>query len=154
MVRPICVYKETANNLIKQLNWVHDNQCDILIAPITNPNFFREFDGDYIKPKHLAFARTDLLLQPQRWRGNVIARLSDDIDCDSLNIDIRRQSELVLKQEIAFSQHLASSGYVMLKLRGTETLNLARTVMSSIKGKEIIEYVVCIAKITIKTFCV
>lgn len=132
--KPICLYKEFSSDLVKELTSAADFDCNVLITPITNPNFHREFERDPMSTSHIAFSRSDLLLDPLKWKNSIVVKLSESIDCDSIDANVRQQSELMLKQEIAFAQHLAS-GCILVKIHGTDNVNLARTITSSLKGK-------------------
>lgn len=131
---PILLYKECVSDLKQALQFAEEKNCNVLVTSIANPNFRREFSREPMKSNHLRFTRSELLLAPSKWQSQVAAKLSDWIDCDSIDENVRRSSEATIKQEIAFSQHVASHGTVLIKIRGTDTANLARTISSELTG--------------------
>lgn len=128
------LYCEHANDLPARLSFAKKNHCDILITPIVNPLFTREFENKTIAENHLHFTRSDLIMEHANWSKKIVAKLSDYIDCDSLDESIRKHSEKTLKQEIAFAQHLSSEGPMLIKLKRTNTVNLARIIGAEIQG--------------------
>lgn len=133
---PILLYKECVADLKQAVQFSEEKNCNVLITSITNPNFRREFNGEPLKCSHLRFTRSELLLEPSKWQSQVVAKLSDWIDCDSIDENVRKFSESIIKQEIAFSQHVASHGIMLIKIRGTNTSNLARTISADLTGTQ------------------
>lgn len=132
---PIYLYKECVTDLTKAVEYSEQQNCHILITSITNPNFRREFFQEPLRQNHFRFTRSELLLEPSKWQSQVVAKLSEWIDCDSIDDNIRKCSEATIKQEIAFSQHVAGHGQLLVKIRGTNTSNLARTICAELTGK-------------------
>lgn len=60
-------------------------------------------------------------------------KLSNDLDLDSENEIIRKQSERILAQELNMAEHLIQNGYVLMKLRPGKSTNLARHLQQSTK---------------------
>lgn len=131
---PIYLYKESVADLLKAVDISERKYCNALITSITNPIFRREFHKEPLKQNHSRFTRSGLLLGPSKLQTRVVAKLSDSIDCDSADENVRRNSELTIKQEIAFAQHVASHGSILIKVRGTNTFNLACTIVSQFTG--------------------
>lgn len=130
----ICLYSDHATNLPAKLNFAQKNLCSVVITPIVNPLFKREFEDEAVAEKHLRFSRSDLILEPVDWLNKIVAKISDHIDCDSPDENIRKHSEKILKQEITYAQHLSSQGFMLINLRGTNTLNLARIISAEAQG--------------------
>lgn len=131
---PIFLYKECVTDLTKAVEYSEQQNCNVLVTSITNPNFRREFLQEPIRQNHLRFTRPDLLLEPSKWHSQIVAKLSEFIDCDSVDVNVRKFSEATIKQEIAFSQHVAGHGQLLIKIRGTNTSNLARTICAELTG--------------------
>lgn len=131
---PVYLYRECVADLPKAVDFSEQMKCNVLITSITNPNFRREFTKQSVRDNHLRFTRSELLLEPAKWQTQVVAKLSDSIDCDSSDENIRKNSESTLKQEIAFAQHVAGHGSVLVKINGTNTSNLARILSSELTG--------------------
>lgn len=132
----ICLYKEHAADLPVTISFADHYTFDAVITPIVSPLFHREFVHEEIANRHLAFSRSDLILEPNIWLHKVVAKFSDYIDCDSDDDNIRKHSEMTLKQEMAYAQHLAQHGYSLIQLKGTNSLNLARIVAENVQGKQ------------------
>lgn len=132
----ICLYREHVTNLRATIKFAESHSCDTIITPIVNPLFYPEFEHLPICQHHIRFTRSELVLEPSVWLNKVVPKLSDSIDCDSVDRNVRKHSALVLKREIAYSQHLSSYGYTLIRLRGTNTLNMAKILMSELQGKK------------------
>lgn len=131
---PVLLYREYVADLLKAVEFSEATNCNAIITSITNPSFRREFTRVPLNTHHLRFTRSELLLEPDKWQNQVVAKLSDWIDCDSVDENVRKSSESIVKQEIAFSQHVASHGTTLIKIHGTNTSNLARTLSAELKG--------------------
>lgn len=133
MVVKIVLYREHASNLPEAVRNAETNLMDMIITPIANPLYYRDFDG--LKQRHLAFTRPDLIMEPTNWMSRVICKISDYIDCDSDDVNVRRHSENVVKQEIAFAQHVVQTGNLLVRLKGPENINLARMLTRELTGR-------------------
>lgn len=132
---PIYLYKPCVSNLAEAVALSEQLKCNVLITSITNPQFRREFHHQPLCRSHIRFTRSELLLEPSKWMGQVVAQLSESIDCDSPNENVRKQSEATIKQEISFAQHVACHGQMLIKICGPNTPNLARTICAELTGK-------------------
>lgn len=135
---PVYLYRECVANLADSIDFTEQKSCNVLITSITHPNFRREYFKDLLQKEHLRFTRSELLLEPSKWQTQVVAKLSDSIDCDSKDENVRKYSEATLKQEIAFAQHVSGHGSVLIKVNGTNSANLARVLSTELTGKLII----------------
>lgn len=129
---PIYLYKECVVDLVNAIEFSAHINCNSLITSITNPQFRREFYREPLRKNHICFTRSELLLEPSKWTNQVVCKLSDNIDCDSPDENVRKFSESIVKQEFAFSQHLSANGQMLIKIHGTNTSNLARTISAEI----------------------
>lgn len=132
---PVYLYREFVADLPKAIDYSEKIKCNSLITSIANPNFRREFRKIQVQRNHSHFTRSELLLEPSKWHTQVVAKLSDFIDCDSIDDNVRKHSEETIKQEIAFAQHVAGHGKILIKICSTDTSNLARTISSVLTGK-------------------
>ncbi|PWA47388.1 SHK1 binding protein 1 [Artemisia annua] len=55
----------------------------------------------------LPFAGSDLVLTPTQWSSHVVGKISSWIDLDSEDDVLREDSEIALKQELAWASHLS-----------------------------------------------
>lgn len=132
----IALYNEQAVDLPAALKFVESQSCDMVITPIVNQLFHREFILPRIAQKHLRFTRSDLSLEASDWLTKVIGKLSDKVmGCDSPDTNVRKNSEATLRQELAFAHHCISNAYTMIRLRDTNTINLARTINAELQGQ-------------------
>lgn len=131
----ICLYRDHACDLPASIKFAERNGCDVIITSITHPLFYRETEDTDISERHIQFTRSDLILEPVEWLNKIVAKLSNYVDCDSSDVSIRKQGERILRQEIALAQHLSSHGYMLINLKNTNTLNLARIITAEIQGK-------------------
>lgn len=103
------------------------------VTPIAHPQFVRNFTNNDLQQRHMAFSRSDLILQTNEWITRVVARVSDYIDCDSPDESFRKHSERTLVQELSFAEHL-QNGFVMIPLHSERSVNLARIVSKKPKS--------------------
>lgn len=130
---PIYLYKDCVSDLVEAVEYSEQINCNVLVTSITNPQFKREFHHQPLCRSHIRFTRSELLLEPSKWMSQVVAKLSDNIDCDSPNETVRKSSEATIKQEISFAQHVAHQ--MLCKINGTNTSNLARTICAELTGR-------------------
>lgn len=130
----IFLYKEHVSNLPEVIKFAEYNSIDMIITPIVNPLFHREFEVATLSERHIKFTRPDLILEPNIWASKIICKLSDTADCDSDNYDVRMHAEKTIQQEINFAQHLACHGTMLMRLHGLNTVNLARTITRNLTG--------------------
>lgn len=85
-----------------------------------------------------SFSRSDIILESQEWSNNVIAKINDEFDCDSKNDAVRIHSQNMLSRELDYADHVITYGFTLVKVSGSETTNLARTISSKqIKGRAV-----------------
>lgn len=124
------LYLEHIANLRPALKNIQEDGYDLMVGPIVNPLYNRNFVDD----KLTIFSRSDLIMEAGEWHHRHIARISDNIDCDSTDIGIRRHSEKTLQQELSFAEHLNTQVLIRLKSNARST-NLANIVSRHIKCK-------------------
>lgn len=134
----IVLYREHASNLTETMKFADFSSIGMIVTPIVNPLFYREFGDEKLSKRHLKFTRSDVVLEPNVWVRKIIFKLSDSIDCDSTNKNVRAHSEATFKQEINYAQHLASHGTMLLRIKGTNTSNLARVLTQNFTGENMI----------------
>lgn len=113
-----------------------ENNCNALITPVVFQNFQREFIKEPMLTKHLAFTRSDLVLNSTDWHHKVIAKIANKIDCDSVVDHIRKQSEKILNQELVLASYLSCR--TLIRLTGGKMANFAQIVSSFSGLKETI----------------
>lgn len=136
----VFLYKEVEGDLQSGVIQARNIGCNGLITSIVNPQFTRKFqnDNDPHGLGHTRFTRSDLLLDPGSWASKIVVKLTESIDCDSAVETVRKYGESVIKQEMAFAQHVSNAGCIMLKVHGTNTHNSAAIVASSLKSTKIL----------------
>jgi type II protein arginine methyltransferase len=55
----------------------------------------------------LLVSASDLVLSPSQWSSHIVGKLSEWIDLDAEDEQLRLDSELTLKQEVAWATHLS-----------------------------------------------
>ncbi|KVH91541.1 Protein arginine N-methyltransferase [Cynara cardunculus var. scolymus] len=76
----------------------------------------------------LPFAGSDLVLSPSQWSSHVVGKISSWIDLDSEDDILRVDSEITLKQELAWASHLSLQACLLPTPKGTSCGNYARCV--------------------------
>ncbi|XP_031102890.1 protein arginine N-methyltransferase 1.5 isoform X1 [Ipomoea triloba] len=102
---------------------------DFVIAPLMDPNYrpslMENRDGGSCV---LPFAGSDLELSPSQWSSHVVGKISSWIDLDSEDEILRRDSEISLRQEIAWASHLSLQACLLPAPKGVSCANYARCV--------------------------
>lgn len=127
------LYQNHVSDLSETMRFLLAHGLDLVAAPIVHPMFSRDFVNE---SRHMVFSRSDLLLESHDWMYKFVSKISANIDCDSDDLTLRKHSEATLIQELALADHLIQHGFVMMPLKGTKTINLARTLSRNIKGKK------------------
>lgn len=124
----VCLLHEHVTNLREAIKIAEKASYNMVIGPVTHPQFYREFqESRPMVNHHKIFTRSDLLLSADDWMMKYIMHLSPSIDCDSSDAVVRANSEKILHQELAWSKHLAQNGCFVVRLRhGAQSVNLAR----------------------------
>ncbi|KAK4490880.1 hypothetical protein RD792_001595 [Penstemon davidsonii] len=100
---------------------------DFLLATLMNPDYRPSLLGDDTSRSHaLPFAGSDLVLSPSQWNSHVVGKISSWIDLDSEDETIRKDSEIALKQEIAWASHLSLQACLLPTPKGTSCANYAK----------------------------
>lgn len=131
----ICLLQEGNPNLPRFIEKAQQNNFTVVAAPLNCMELPLEFECEPLNEKHTQNTTADLLLTADQWNTRVISILSETIDCDSSDEVVRKNSEEVLKRDISWAEHLQYGGYTMMKLKGSNNLNLARVLTNKIKGK-------------------
>lgn len=107
---------------------------DFVLAPLVDPSYrpslAKKDNGHSVIP----FASSDLILSPSMWSSHVVGKVSSWIDLDSDNEELRKDSEIALKQEIAWASHLSLQACLLPPPRGGSCGNYARCVNQILQG--------------------
>lgn len=101
---------------------------DFLLAPLVDPDY-RPTPGAV-----LPVAASDLILSPSQWSSHIVGNISAWIDLDSEDEQLRLDSEVTLKQEIAWASHLSLQACVLPPPRRSSCANYARVVNHILQG--------------------
>ncbi|KAJ8548115.1 hypothetical protein K7X08_021351 [Anisodus acutangulus] len=102
---------------------------DFVVAPLMDPAYrpsllLSSNGGSGVLP----FAGSDLVLSPSQWSRHVVGKISSWLDLDSEDEMLRRDSEITLKQEIAWASHLSLQACLLPAPKGVTCANYARCV--------------------------
>ncbi|XP_077982145.1 protein arginine N-methyltransferase 5-like [Glandiceps talaboti] len=106
---------------------------DFVAVPIVHPRFKREFVSGAAKDRPGAFTRSDLLLSSHDWSSLVVGKVSPWLQLDAEDETIRKNSELALKQELAYAGHLSMPA-VLVNLTSGNCVNFGRVLLSHMLG--------------------
>ncbi|KAG8058083.1 hypothetical protein GUJ93_ZPchr0002g25818 [Zizania palustris] len=101
---------------------------DFLLAPLVDPGY-RPAPGAV-----LPVAASDLVLSPSQWSSHIVGKVSKWIDLDSEDEQLRLDSEVTLKQEIAWASHLSLQACVLPPPKRSSCANYARVVNHILQG--------------------
>ncbi|GFQ03706.1 protein arginine n-methyltransferase 1.5 [Phtheirospermum japonicum] len=92
-----------------------------------DPNYRPSLVDNATSRSHaLPFAGSDLVLSPSQWSSHVVGKISSWLDLDSEDETLRKDSEVVLKQEIAWASHLSLQACLLPTPKGTSCANYAK----------------------------
>ncbi|KAF0925098.1 hypothetical protein E2562_015388 [Oryza meyeriana var. granulata] len=101
---------------------------DFLLAPLVDPDY-RPTPGAV-----LPVAASDLVLSPSQWSSHIVGKISEWIDLDSEDEQFRLESEVTVKQEIAWASHLSLQACVLPPPKRSSCANYARVVNHILQG--------------------
>lgn len=108
---------------------------DFVVAPVMDPTYRPSLMvNDRKRSGVLPVAGSDLVLSPAQWSSHVVGKLSSWIDLDSEDKILRLDSEITLKQEIAWASHLSLQACLLPTPRGASCANYARCVNQILQG--------------------
>ncbi|KAG9450145.1 hypothetical protein H6P81_010110 [Aristolochia fimbriata] len=109
---------------------------DFLVAPLIDPKYRPSLARDEANVSNvLPVAASDLVLSPSQWSSHVVGKISTWIDLDSEDENIRMDSEIALKQEIAWASHLSLQACLLPSPQGPSCSNYARCVNQILQGQ-------------------
>ncbi|KAF6139671.1 hypothetical protein GIB67_002476 [Kingdonia uniflora] len=121
---------DIAKLLASNINGCFDFILPPLMDPTYRPSLASNENGAGVPP----FSGSDLVLSPSQWSSHVVGKISSWIDLDSEDQVLRMDSEITLKQEIAWASHLSLQACLLPPPRGTSCANYARCVNQILQG--------------------
>ncbi|KAJ3696287.1 hypothetical protein LUZ60_001664 [Juncus effusus] len=108
---------------------------DFLLAPLVDPSYRPSSVASSGSESFvLPVAASDLILSPTQWSSHVVGKVSGWIDLDSEDEQLRSDSEITLKQEIAWASHLSLQACLLPAPKGASCGNYARCVNHILQG--------------------
>ncbi|KAJ0593993.1 putative methyltransferase [Helianthus annuus] len=102
---------------------------DFVVAPLMEPGYRASMVNSANRESSvLPFAGSDLVLSPAQWSSHVVGKISSWIDLDSDDDVLREDSEIALKQELAWASHLSLQACLLPTPKGKSCANYARFV--------------------------
>ncbi|KAL3645838.1 Protein arginine N-methyltransferase 5 [Castilleja foliolosa] len=100
---------------------------DFVLATLMDPTYKPSLVDNATSRSHaLPFAGSDLVLSPSQWSSHVVGKISSWLDLDSEDETLRKDSEVALKQEIAWASHLSLQACLLPTPKGTSCANYAK----------------------------
>eukprot|EP00002_Diphylleia_rotans_P002876 TRINITY_DN11874_c0_g1_i1.p1 TRINITY_DN11874_c0_g1~~TRINITY_DN11874_c0_g1_i1.p1 ORF type:complete len:618 (-),score=105.28 TRINITY_DN11874_c0_g1_i1:76-1929(-) len=99
---------------------------DFACVPLVHPRYKRNLFRSQVREEPLT--RSDLTISSQQWTSVVIGKVSPWIELESSHPVVRRNSELVFKQELAWASHLAIPAVLLPGPTSYKCYNLARLI--------------------------
>ncbi|KAJ8472242.1 hypothetical protein OPV22_026585 [Ensete ventricosum] len=102
---------------------------DFIVAPLIDPSYRpSSMSNGGSGSSVLPVAASDLILSPSQWSSHVVGKISSWIDLDSDDEEVRLDSEITLKQEIAWASHLSLQACILPPPRRASCGNYAKCV--------------------------
>lgn len=123
------VETEFSDDMPQLLHLNIDGGFDFVVAPLVDPAHRPSLEsfGDR-RSGALPVSGSDLVLGPAQWSSHVVGKISSWIDLDSDDELLRRDSEISLKQELAWASHLSLQACLLPTPKGLSCANYARCV--------------------------
>ncbi|KAL6215209.1 hypothetical protein ACLB2K_014640 [Fragaria x ananassa] len=102
-----------------------------LMDPAYRPSLMQKNSG---ASSVLPFAGSDLVLSPAQWSSHVVGKISSWIDLDSEDEILLSDSEITLKQEVAWASHLSLQACLLPPPKRKSCANYARCVNQILQG--------------------
>jgi protein arginine N-methyltransferase 5 len=119
-------------DLKEEINEKSNLGADYYVAPLFHPRFRRDSSG--VSAGRLgACTRSDRELESREWVTNIVGKISDWIDLDSFDADVRQSALAVLQQEASWAGHLSLQA-ILLPTPRIDSANYARAVMQVFTG--------------------
>lgn len=135
-MRRICLYKEGVTDLQQSLENAKQINCDTIVATIINPAYKHYCNVDSLsKNSIIPLTRSDLTLSPHIWKHNIICKISDEINCDSVDAKIRAFSQSFLERQLSYVQYVARDNRFLIAIRSKNTANLAHVISNRLDSK-------------------
>ncbi|XP_073010160.1 protein arginine N-methyltransferase 5 isoform X1 [Typha latifolia] len=108
---------------------------DFIVAPLVDPSYRPTSVGiDSRETSLLPVAASDLILSPSQWSSHIVGKVSSWIDLDSEDELLRLDSEITLKQEIAWASHMSLQACLLPPPKNSCCGNYARCVNQILQG--------------------
>ncbi|GER28173.1 protein arginine N-methyltransferase 5 [Striga asiatica] len=132
---------EFSDDMPNLLSFNINGGFDFVLATLMDPNYRPSLVGsETSRSQALPFAGSDLVLSPSQWSSHVVGlflsliwanlfvtcKISSWIDLDSDDETLRKDSEVTLKQEIAWAAHLSLQACLLPTPKGTSCANYAK----------------------------
>ena len=107
-------YKTNFVNNIREFLSSQEESINFVVIPLFHPRFRRDNIGISLSRTGTT-TRSDRELESKDWISNVVGLISNWIDLDNHSVNISKNSELALKQEIIWSAHLGLQALLLPK---------------------------------------
>lgn len=123
------VETDFSDNMPQLLDFNLKGGFDFVLATLLDPAYRPSLESTSGRSSGaLPVAGSDLVLSPAQWSSHVVGKISSWIDLDSDDENLRRDSEICLKQEIAWATHLSLQACLLPVPKGQSCANYARCV--------------------------
>lgn len=129
---------ECVPDIVAELSFARHSGFDFLVTPLSHPRYKRTlYQSTFSQPsspspaplfipqRNEAFTRSDMLMSSGDW-STIVGMVSNWIELDSEVSSIRRNSEMVYKQEMSWASHLSLSAVLLPTLSSHKCVNFAR----------------------------
>ncbi|XP_021744079.1 protein arginine N-methyltransferase 1.5-like [Chenopodium quinoa] len=123
------VETDFSNDMPQLLEYSIKGGFDFVLATLVDPAYRPSLESsNNLKSGALPVAGSDLVLSPAKWSSHVVGKISSWIDLDSDDEILRRDSEICLKQEVAWASHLSLQACLLPVPKGQSCANYSRCV--------------------------
>lgn len=123
----VYLYMDDVPNIQKAMESARSHSFDRVVIRIKNLKLTDRNTGERTNAVGI---RSDLLLNPERWRHNSILKINEQCDISSRHREIQLQAQRNVKREIEWANHLDQFSCVLVDLNKDELCSLSRELMN------------------------
>lgn len=103
--------------IVDEVELARQSGFDFIVTPLASSTTRRHRSSDALSDS--TFRRPDMVMGTTDWSGKVVGRISDWVDLDSTDAELRKDSVAAVQQEVAWAVHIGIQAVIMPSPRTT-----------------------------------
>eukprot|EP00596_Hydrurales_sp_CCMP1899_P008489 CAMPEP_0119051778 /NCGR_PEP_ID=MMETSP1177-20130426/73282_1 /TAXON_ID=2985 /ORGANISM="Ochromonas sp, Strain CCMP1899" /LENGTH=677 /DNA_ID=CAMNT_0007031099 /DNA_START=71 /DNA_END=2101 /DNA_ORIENTATION=+ len=117
-----------ASDMVDMMRLAEENDLNFVCVPLFHPRMRIDPSIPALSERGGLITRSDMALHNQDWSENVIGKVSEWIDLDNPDPNIRRTSESCVRKEHLYASHLGIQSIIIPAPKHTNSPNYCRTI--------------------------